>query len=250
MARAGMLARGVVYLLLTWLTVEIAAGRTTQQANDRGAFAEVASHTGGRVVLALLGVGLALYALWRAYQAVAGSADERSTGVKRLRWGASAVAYGAMCVAAFSFVVGGGGSDQAQQQQTWTARLMSHDAGRWLVGAVGAAAALIGLAMIATAVAGRFDQEVDTSQMSRRTAMVVTRMGIGGEVVRGIVVAISGGLIVDAAVTYDASKSRGLDGALRTLAGHSYGSWLLGLIALGLAAFGLYSVAAARWVKV
>jgi hypothetical protein len=70
-----------------------------------------------------------------------------------------------------------------------------------------------------------------------------------GTIARGIVFAVAGGLVVNAAVSYDASKSTGLDGALRTLADRAYGPWLLGLIALGLIAFGLYGFAAARWAK-
>ena len=51
------------------------------------------------------------------------------------------------------------------------------------------------------------------------------------------------------AVTFDPAKSTGLDGALRTLANRAYGPWLLGALALGLIAFGIYGLAAARWAK-
>jgi Domain of Unknown Function (DUF1206) len=77
----------------------------------------------------------------------------------------------------------------------------------------------------------------------------VLRLGMIGTTARGVVFAIAGALVVDAAVTYDAAKSTGLDGALRTLADRPYGPWLLGALALGLIAFGLYGFAAARWAK-
>jgi hypothetical protein len=78
---------------------------------------------------------------------------------------------------------------------------------------------------------------------------VVLRLGIVGTVARGIVFVVAGALGVDAAITFDASKSTGLDGALRTLADRAYGPWLLGALAVGLIAFGLYGFAAARWTK-
>jgi Domain of Unknown Function (DUF1206) len=56
-------------------------------------------------------------------------------------------------------------------------------------------------------------------------------------------------LVVQAAVTFNAAKSTGLDGALRTLADRPYRPWLLGALALGLIAFGLFGFGAARWAK-
>ncbi len=70
-----------------------------------------------------------------------------------------------------------------------------------------------------------------------------------GTTARGIVFAVAGALVVQAAVSYKPSKSTGQDGALRTLAHRAYGPWLLGVIAIGLIAFGLYGFAAARWAK-
>lgn len=88
-----------------------------------------------------------------------------------------------------------------------------------------------------------------TATRADPTAEVSTH-GLGALVRRGIVFAIAGALVVDAAATYDASKSTGLDGALRTLADRPYGPVLLGLLAAGLITFGVFGFAAARWSKV
>ncbi|HVF13904.1 MAG TPA: DUF1206 domain-containing protein, partial [Acidimicrobiales bacterium] len=53
--------------------------------------------------------------------------------------------------------------------------------------------------------------------------------------------------LVVAAAQANPNEAQGLDGALRRLAAGQYGPALLTGLALGLAAFGLYSVAEARY---
>jgi uncharacterized protein DUF1206 len=73
--------------------------------------------------------------------------------------------------------------------------------------------------------------------------------GADRTVARRIVFTIAGGLVVEAALTFNPRKSTGLDGALQPLAQNSVGPWLLGAFAWGFIAFGLYGIAEARWVK-
>jgi hypothetical protein len=128
--------------------------------------------------------------------------------------------------------------------------LMKHDGGRWLVGLIGVIVIVVGLAMVAEGARRRFVRELRTGQMSHATRTIVIRLGMVGTIARGVVFAVAGGLVLDAAVTVNAAKSTGLDGALRTLADRAYGPWLLGALAVGIIAFGCYGFAAARWAKV
>ena len=96
---------------------------------------------------------------------------------------------------------------------------------------------------------GKFQKQLRMQDLTGPTRTLVLRLGMIGTSARGIVFAIAGALVVQAALTYNAGKSTGLDGALRTLADRPYGPWLLGALALGLIAFGLYGFAAARWAK-
>jgi hypothetical protein len=61
------------------------------------------------------------------------------------------------------------------------------------------------------------------------------------------VFAFVGIFVVRAAIAFDPTKARGLDGALRSLAGASGGHWLLGVAAVGLIVFGIYGYAEAIW---
>ena len=64
---------------------------------------------------------------------------------------------------------------------------------------------------------------------------------------KGLAPSIIGGLFVWAAATHDADKAGGPDEALKTLLEQPFSAWLLTAVALGIAAFGIYSVVRARW---
>jgi hypothetical protein len=78
---------------------------------------------------------------------------------------------------------------------------------------------------------------------------VVVRLGQAGYVAKGIALGVVGGLLVAAAVRADASQAGGLDEALRTIRDQPFGMGLLLVTGLGIAAFGLYSFARARFAR-
>jgi F0F1-type ATP synthase assembly protein I len=249
MARYGLAARAFVYLVIGWLAIQIALGHPSHQANQRGALAEVAQHPAGIVVLWILGFGLAAYAIWRLAEAAFGSAAGGSKASARGKALVRGLAYAAFAVSTFGFIAGRYRQGQSEQQETETARLMAHGYGRWLVGLAGLVVVGVGIGFIVEGVTRRFAAQLRMQELSGPTRAWVVTVGVIGSVARGVVFAIAGALVVDAAVTFDARKSSGLDGALRTLAGHAYGRWLLFLLAAGLIVFAMFGFAAARWAK-
>jgi hypothetical protein len=248
-ARFGLGARAFVYLVIGWLAVQIALGQSSEPANQKGALAEVARQSFGSVLLWVLGFGFAAYAVWRLSEVAFGTASEGRKAGPRLQSLVRAVVYAALAATTFAFLAGRSGQGQAQQQETVTAKVMKHAYGRWLVALAGVVVVAVGLGMVVEGVRRRFERQLRLHEMSARTRAVVVRLGIVGTVSRGIVFTIAGALVVQAAATFDAAKSSGLDGALRTLADRPYGPWLLGVLALGLIVFGLYGFAAARWAR-
>ncbi len=85
LARAGLVARGVMYVLIGWIAVQIAFGHSSQQADRTGALRLIGKSPVGSVVLWLLVVGFIGLALWRLSQAIWGApgADGRKA-TKRL----------------------------------------------------------------------------------------------------------------------------------------------------------------------
>ena len=249
LARFGLAARAFVYVVIGWLAVQIARGHGSHEANQRGALADIAQHSYGVLLLWILGIGFAAYAIWRLSEATFGTAAEGKKTGPRLQSLVRGIVYAALSVTTFSFIAGRSKQGQSEQQATLTARVMKHAYGRWLIGLIGLIVLAVGVGMVVEGVTKKFEKQLRMQELTGPTRTLVVRLGMIGTIARGIVFAVAGALVVEAAVTFNARKSTGLDGALRTLADRPYGPWLLGLLAIGLIAFGLYGFAAARWAK-
>jgi hypothetical protein len=240
----------VVHLVVAYLAVQIALGSGQQAADQRGALAEIGATSTGKVALWLLAVGLFAFGLWQFLMAAKGYSwvyNKRERVTKRIGSGARGVVVVALGVSAIRLVTGSGsGGSGNQQQQEFTARLLALPAGRVLVAV--AAAIVLGVAIAAAAkgIKRSFLEDLNTGELPAGTRRWVERLGMFGYLAKAVVFALVAVLVGFAALSSDAGKAGGLDAALRTLAEQPFGPFLLVVVALGLAAFGVYCFAAAR----
>jgi len=249
LARAGLTARGVIYLLIGWVAVLVALGHSSREADQQGALQLLAGKPYGLVSLWLLGIGFAAYALWRLGEAAFGVTGEPNGAGPRLISLGRAVVYAGFAYLTFA-VISGSQRSQSRQQQDITATAMRHAEGRWLVGIVGLIVVVIGLVVVSQGARRTFMKYLRTSRMTPRARRVVELLGVIGTIARGLVFALAGALVIDAAGTHKASESGGIDKALLTLRNQPYGEFLMLLAALGLAVFGIYGLCEARWRRV
>ncbi|SRR5712692_760460 len=249
LARAGLAARGVIYILIGWVAILVALGRSSRQADQQGALQLLAGKPYGLVSLWLLGIGFAAYALWRLSEAAFGVTGEGNGAGPRLKSLVRALVYAGFAYLTFQVISGAQGS-QAGRQRDWTAKAMHHTGGRWLVGIVGLIVVIAGLVLVVEGIRRKFMKYLQTSQMSPRAGRIIERLGMMGTAARGVVFALAGILVIEAAVTYKPSKAGGIDKALLTLRNQPFGGFLLILAALGLIIFGIYGLCEARWRKV
>lgn len=247
-ARAGLTARGAVYLLIGLLALLVAQGHRAA-VDQKGALAQVLAKPYGGWVVGLLAVGFALYALWRLSEAAFGVAGEGRKAGPRVQSLVRGLAYLFLAYTAVSLIQGSR-QGQSAQQKGWTAQTMAHPGGRWIVLIVGAAVVVVGLVMVGEGVRLKFMRYFPAGAIPDRARNAVKQLGRIGTVARGLVFALAGALTVAAAWTYDPSKAAGLDGALKTLRDQPYGPYLLGAAGLGLIAFGVYGLAEARYRRV
>ena len=248
-ARAGLTARGVIYILIGWVAALVALGHSSREADQRGALQMLAGKPYGLVSLWLLSIGFAAYALWRLSEAAFGVTGEPPGAGPRLRSLARAVIYAGLSYLTFT-VISGTDRSQSGRQQDITATAMQHPAGRVLVGIAGLAIIACGATLIVEGARKKFMKYLLTAQMSARIRRVVVVLGMTGTIARGLVFGLAGALVIDAAVTHKAAESGGIDKALLTLRDQPFGEFLTMLAALGLLVFGIYGLFEARWRRV
>lgn len=255
MARCGLAARGLTYLIIGWIAAQIAFGNAAQSADQNGAIEDVAAKPFGRILLIAMALGFAAYALWRWSVAATGGpgARAKSTAEKsgrRLGALVSGFVYAGLCVTTIVVIAGRPASSSTQQQQSTTAWLLGLPLGHALVIGIGVGVVVAGFAVIWLACARKFEKNLATNEMGRLTRRWATGLGVAGNSTLGIVVVLVGVFLVQAAVANNAGASKGLDQTLRTVAGEPFGTTLLLAVAVGLVAYGLYSFVEARFRRV
>lgn len=251
LARFGYAAKGVVYVLVGALAALGALEEGEGPTDSRGALTQVVYQPYGRVMLCVIAAGLAGYALWRVTQALRDT-EEKGTSWKgltiRAGYACIGLVYAGLCYSAVRLILGqGAGQGSDETTRGWTALVLVFPLGRWLVGLAGLGVIGFGLWQCYKAFTARFRHKWKRHEMSEHARTLAKRAGQTGLVARGVVFGIIGLFLIQAAWHARAEEARGLSGALRALEQQPYGPYVLGAVALGLVAYGLYMFVEARY---
>lgn len=251
MARVGLVAKGVLYFILGLLAIQFAMGKASaDDVSQTGAFERVAQEPWGKFLLVALVLGLVCLTVWHLIEAFTGDPIEGSETSDKLKYAAKAVMYGAISFIAIKVTVdawnGGGTTDQTsdnQQSQEATKTLFDLPGGTALV-------VLLGLVFIGLAIYQFIHYVMNTEQMQRieagQASGALRTIGRIGYAARAVVLAIIGVFFLVAAAQHDPSESKGMSGAVQSLADESWGRILLWLIAIGFVLFGVFCLAEAK----
>lgn len=253
LARFGYAAKGAVYAIVAVLALKLALGQSGGRATDqRGALDAVAQGPFGKVLLVLLGIGLAGYALWRVVQAVKNTEGlEPDAKGKLTRAGifGSGLLHAGLAVLALERALGKRGSSGSggSGQREWTAKLLDLPFGRILVALVALALAGMAFAELRKAWKRTFERKLDLSGPAARHAPRLLGLSRFGIAARAVVFLMMAYFFLRAAIDANAGEVRGFGEALGTLARQPLGPVLLGIVAAGLLAYALYLVIEARY---
>jgi Domain of Unknown Function (DUF1206) len=251
LARVGFVARGVIYGVIGILAVKLAIGAGGKTTSQSGALKTIAQQPFGKVLLTLMAIGLAGYSLWRLARALLGHGPEDTDkAFERLAAFSSGVAYALICAVAVGILVGSGGSSDSSSPKQPTAGVLGWPAGTWIVGLAGVVLCGVAAYQGYRGISNDFLDDSKTEEMSPGMRKWITWIGTFGHLARMVVFGLIGIFVIRAAIDYNPNKAVGLDGALAKLADHSYGSYLLGLVAAGLVAFAVYSLSDARYRRI
>jgi hypothetical protein len=251
LTRIGFIGYGLMHLAIAWLAVQIAVSHSASHADQVGAFQLLQKQPTGRILLVAIAIGLAAMALWQLLTAIVGPAtgSAKSRTFERLSSAGRVVVYGFLLWTDIK-VISGTATSGSTSQQNATAGILAHPAGQWLVLLAGLVVFAIGAGMIVYGAKKSFRSKLALGTAGPSTRKTVVSLGQAGYIAKGIAFAIIGVLLFRAATSDSSARSKGLDGALRTLAAEPFGTILLIIVALGFAAFGVYCFAQPKYRKI
>jgi hypothetical protein len=150
------------------------------------------------------------------------------------------VVYGGLGIAALKLATGAERRVASVNEQDWTAELLSHHYGEWLVGLAGLIMLGVGVAHFYMAWTAKFCESLAYYRLSRVEKHWSIWIGRFGYAARAVVFTLIGGFFLKAAFEHDPSQAGGFREALVELATQPYGLWILAGAGLGLIAYAIH----------
>jgi hypothetical protein len=241
----GHATKGIVYLMVGGLALMAAAGKGGKVSGEDGAVKTIGEQPFGSFLLIAAGIGLFCYAAWCLVQTIFNPENDRGIAGAGKRAGRfiSALTHSGLAITAFQLRAGSRPHDHEQESRVWVARVLAEPYGDALVAIVGLILCGVAIYQLYCGAVGRFPEPLDARAGSHRWVDTVGRLGLTA---RGVVFGIIGFRLVKAGLDESSRHARAFGGALRDIAAQPYGLLLLGLVAAGLAAYGIYQLIVAR----
>jgi hypothetical protein len=251
LARLGYIAKGVIYAVIGFLAFREAVGAGGRSTDPSGAIHSIGTQPFGGVMLALLAVGLACYALWKVVQGVKdpdGKGSDAHGIVRRVAYVGSGALYGLLAYTAAQSILGA--EDSSEDAATASAMAFQPPLGPILVWLVGTIVVAVGLYQLYAAYEARFRDDLRLQRMGETEERWIIYAGRIGTAARAIAIGVAGTFLLLAAYQSDPSEARGLGAALETVQHQPLGPYMLGTIAFGFLVYGAFMFAVARYRRI
>jgi hypothetical protein len=248
LGRIGLGAQGVCFGIIGILAIGVATGSGGATTDPQGALDALARHGWSRVLVVVLCVGFAGYAVWRLAQALFDRGDmghDFSGLFRRSIQLVQGLAYVALTWGAVKTLTGTGAQPGGERRAA--AGILGWPAGRELVGFVAVVLGVTAVVLVYWALSRRFEESLRTSEMGEETRRLVVATGIVGLCALAVVSGIVAWFLFKAAVEFDEQAPVGIGGALAKLAAQPYGEVLLGVTAAGLIVFCVFDLLQVRF---
>ena len=254
LARAGFLVKGVLYMTIGVLALQVAVRAGGRFTGTRGALSAVLGQPFGRTLLLVAAIGLFGYGTWRILQ---GLVDPDRLGhqwlavLTRITLVVRGVVHGALGLQALRMYRGLSARSGTSERQL-AAEAFQWPLGDWLVVLGGLGLIIFAVSQAYAAIACRLERNLDVQQLRREAgewAVGVSRFGVAA---RAVVFALLGWTIVVAGWLRNPLEVGDTASSLRTLAEQpgALGRWLLGVTAAGFVAYGFYEMIHARYLRI
>ena len=248
-ARAGLVAKGIVYVILGALGFMAAfeiAGQSNNDTNKTGVFTSVKDFPGGIIVLIFLAAGLLCYSLWRGVQAFSNTDDPEKKWSKRARYFFSGLVYLSLAVTAIQLIFRNK-NDNGDKNQYWASQILDHPFGQWMIGLAALILAAVGIYQIYYGLSEKYKKHVQQLNLHSTGSVLLLRSGKVGYISRGIVWLILAYLFLKAAIHDNSSEAGDTGKAFSFIEESTFGSYMLGGLGIGLIAYGVFNFIRARY---
>jgi|SRR3989344_1818222 len=256
LTRLGYAARGLIYSIIGILAIMLVLGISGSLQDQQGAIAAIGQNLIGRILLGIVLIGLIGYSLWgliRAFFDPLHKGKDLKGVLERIGFFISAVAYSILIPPTYNIIFGMSNAAQNGAQVIQIRNIISTifliPFGEWIVGLIGVIVLGVSGYFIYQGIRYNFEQQIKPYALTSKQIKVIKIMGRFGTLARAIVAALIGLFLLYAAFNASSLKVKGIDGVLLILLDQPYGSWLLGVVALGLLAFGIHSLLCGLWFK-
>jgi len=248
-ARTGLIAKGVVYVILGILGFMAAfeiGGQSNSATNKSGVFGSIKDFPGGVFVLGLLAAGLVCYSVWRGVQTFSSNNNVDIKWSKRVRYFFSGLVYLSLAFTA-SQMIFRSHSEKGDKNQYWVSQILDKSFGQWFIGLGALALAGVGIYQIYYGLSGKYKKHVQQLNLHSRGSSLLLRSGKIGYLSRGIVWLILSYLMLQAALHNNSSEAGDTGKAFSFIESSSYGSYLLAALGIGLISYGVFNFIRARY---
>lgn len=250
-ARAGYVANGIVHILLGIIVLVIAFGGDAE-GDQPGALKAVAAAPLGFVLLWLIAVALWALGLWHGAEGVLArdlSGDAKGAakkwGRRAAEWGQAVVFIGlGVITAAIALGARPNGEEAAEDASR---SLIDIPGGLIVLALIGVGFAAGGVSFVAMGILRSFHNRMRIPEGA--VGQGITTLGVVGFISKGVALAIVGVLLLVAALSTDAEAAGGIDGAVQALLDVALGPLLAGIVGAGFIAYGVFTVARARYAR-
>jgi hypothetical protein len=244
-SRLGYAARGLLYVSLGAIALLAALDLTPAASGASGAIEAWAAWPLGLVLIGAVAVCLGAFAVWRFAQAAL-DADGHGLSPKgvaiRIGQAVSGLVYGGLAWSALELLDGFediGEADETDSARALTADVLALPHGDWIMMLVGLALLGVGVGNLAQGLLQNFAKRLKCLAALCRIAVPLARAGYVG---RGLATLPAGVFLLRAGLEVRSSEARSWGDALQAVEAQPFGSLILGAVAAGLVAFGLFGL--------
>lgn len=245
LGQVGYAAQGLVWIVVGWLALTAARGAGgTETATSSHALQSLGDAPGGVALLVVLAIGLACYGVWQLVEAAVGHRSREGHQRTAKRLGSAGKAVFAFVLTATAVALATGGNASGGGEEEGASLLLGLPGGRIILALIGVLVLGIGCYWVYSGATAKFREKLREDVPD--AAVVAGRVG---HLAKGAAFVVLGGLVILAAVRVSPEEAGGTASAFGTILDFPFGPVLLGAVAVGLIAFGLYQIAAARYLR-